>query len=109
MGFPSPARDYLERRLSPEIICGINSNSLIIDTSSGYAVVDTSKQTGAVLLINFEGRNQFARVLGGAVITDDGEAIETIKGDALDDVTVIGCVEFFINSASVRDDEFPVM
>jgi DNA polymerase V len=109
MGFPSPARDYLERRLSPEIICGIDSNSLIIDTSSGYAVIDISKKTGEVLLINFEGRNQFARVMGGTVITDDGEAIETIKGDALDDVTVIGTVEFFINKAGIQDDELPVI
>jgi DNA polymerase V len=106
MGFPSPARDYLERRLSPEIICGIDSNSLVIDTSSGYSVIDISNKTGEVLLINFEGRNHFARVMGGAVITDDGEAIE---GEALDDVNVVGAVKFFINRSGVVDDELPVV
>lgn len=107
MGFPSPARDYIERRLCPETICGIDNNSMIVDTSAGYAVVDVSLKSGRVLLINVEGRNQFARVMGRSLISDDGEAIE---GEALNDVNVIGVVKFFINRAGVQeDDEIPVM
>jgi DNA polymerase V len=109
MGFPSPARDYIERRLSPDIICGIDSNSLIIETSSGFAVVDISKKSGraSIFLINFEGRNQFAKIMGRALITDDGEAIED---ESLDEVNVIGEVTFFINRAGVPgDDELPVL
>ncbi|EPY0313368.1 hypothetical protein ACW7PL_005790 [Klebsiella pneumoniae] len=41
----------------------------------------------------------FAKVMGRALITDDGEALE---GDALDDVTVIGVVTFTI--CDVRQD-----
>lgn len=39
-GFPSPAADYVESRLSVASICGIDANALVIETSSGYAVVD---------------------------------------------------------------------
>ncbi|WP_455424892.1 hypothetical protein [Dryocola sp. LX212] len=45
------------------------------------------------MLIATEGRNEFAKVMGGALITEDGEAIE---GEALDDVTVMGRVVFLI-------------
>lgn len=41
------------------------------------------------------GRTQFARVMGRALICDDGEAIE---GSAAEEVEVLGRVTFFINS-----------
>ncbi|HGN8816707.1 TPA: hypothetical protein ACK1ZF_004684 [Citrobacter freundii] len=50
------------------------------------------------------GRTQFARVMGRALICDDGEAIE---GEALDGVTVIGPVTALINAVG-RDDDCPV-
>lgn len=40
MGFPSPAKYYVERTLTPEIIRGITANSLVIETSDGWAVVE---------------------------------------------------------------------
>jgi len=49
-------------------------------------------------------RTQFARFLGKALITEDGEAIE---GDAAEEVEVMGRVTFFINSTDA-DDESPV-
>ncbi|MDS0951287.1 hypothetical protein OSC02_17060, partial [Enterobacter hormaechei] len=58
-----------------------------------------------VLLILSGGRTQFARVMGRALITDDGEAIE---GAALEGVEVLGRVTFFINHAR-DDDDNPVM
>ncbi|MGC0653175.1 hypothetical protein ACPL3T_13510, partial [Escherichia coli] len=52
-----------------------------------------------VLLILSGGRTQFARVMGRALITDDGEAIEGEE----EEVEVLGRVTFFINSA-LQDD-----
>ncbi|HCO6569837.1 TPA: hypothetical protein OCE33_002820 [Escherichia coli] len=106
MGFPSPANDYVESRLSPETICGIGIDSRIVETSSGFAVIEPVTQLvqNQVLLILSGGRTQFARVMGRALICDDGEAIE---GAAAEEVEVMGGVTFFINSTEA-DDESPV-
>ncbi|MGC0634026.1 hypothetical protein [Escherichia coli] len=102
MGFPSPAGDYVEQRLTPERICGIGMDSRILETSSGFAVIEpcTRMVQNQVLLILSGGRTQFARVMGRALICDDGEAIE---GEAAEEVEVMGMVTFFINSA-IEDD-----
>lgn len=101
MGFPSPAGDYVEQRFSPASMC-ITNTSRILETSSGYAVIEpvTRLVQNQVLLILSGGRTQFARVMGRALITDDGEAIE---GEAAEEVEVMGRVTFFINSA-LQDD-----
>ena len=106
MGFVSPATDYVERRLCPETICGIGIDSRILETSSGFAVIEpvTRLVQGQVLLILSGGQTQFARFLGKALITEDGEALE---GDAAEEVEVMGRVTFFINSTEA-DDEYPV-
>jgi len=105
MGFVSPATDYVERRLCPETICGIGIDSRILETSSGFAVIEpvTRLVQGQVLLILSGGQTQFARFLGKALITEDGEAIE---GDAAEEVEVMGRVTYFINRTD--DDEIPV-
>ncbi|EQC3572358.1 hypothetical protein ACY4M7_003136 [Escherichia coli] len=102
MGFPSPAGDYVETRLTPESICGIGIESRILETSSGYAIIEpcTRLVHNQVLLILSGGRTQFARVMGRALICDDGEAIE---GEAAEEVEVLGRVTYFINSA-IEDD-----
>ncbi|HBB9679430.1 TPA: hypothetical protein JLN00_000112 [Escherichia coli] len=101
MGFPSPAGDYVEQRFSPASMC-ITNTSRILETSSGYAIIEpcTRLVQNQVLLILSGGRTQFARVMGRALITDDGEAIE---GEAAEEVEVMGRVTFFINSA-IEDD-----
>lgn len=106
MGFPSPAQDYVERPMSPEAYCQIDNNSLVIETSSGYAVINRALrcQQGNTVLIQFHDHSQFAKLLGQAFITDDGEAIE---GEALDDVRIIGVVTFFIYRT--KEDDCPVM
>ena len=102
MGFPSPATDYVEQRLTPELICGIGIDSRILETSSGFAVIEpvTRLVQNQVLLILSGGRTQFARVMGRALITDDGE---TMEGSAAEEVDVLGRVTYFINSA-IEDD-----
>lgn len=102
MGFPSPATDYVERRLTPELICGVGIDTRILETSSGFAVIEpvTRLAQGQVLLILCGGRTQFAILRGKALITDDGEAIE---GAAAEEVEVMGRVTFFINSTDEDD------
>lgn len=102
MGFPSPAADYVAPRLSPEIICGIGMDSRILETSSGFAIIEpvTRLVQGQVLLILSGGQTQFARFMGKALITEDGEAIE---GAAEEEVEVMGRVTYFINSTDTDD------
>ncbi|MCU6682122.1 hypothetical protein M8320_08915 [Leclercia sp. H6W5] len=102
MGFVSPATDYVEQRLTPERICGVGIDTRILETSSGFAVIEpcTRLVQNQVLLILSGGRTQFARVMGRALICDDGEAIE---GSAAEEVEVMGRVTYFINSA-IKDD-----
>ena len=106
MGFPSPAMDYVERQLSPAILCNMGADSRVLETDVGYAVVEpvTKKKPGEVLLILCDGHTQFAKLMGNALITDDGEAIE---GNALEEVEVLGRVTFFINRA--KDDDCPTI
>lgn len=104
MGFVSPATDYVEQRLSPASICTTNE-SRILETSSGFAVIEPVSRLvqGQVLLILSGGQTQFARVMGRALICEDGEAIE---GEAAEEVEVMGRVTYFINN--VDADDIPV-
>lgn len=101
MGFVSPATDYVEQRLSPASICTTNE-SRILETSSGFAVIEPVSRLvqGQVLLILSGGRTQFARVMGRALIFDDGEAME---GSTAEEVEVMGRVTYFINSTGADD------
>lgn len=77
MGFPSPAADYVERRLTVDDICQNDANCVTIQTSTGYAVVNRSfkpKQRD-IVLISFCGRTHFARVMGRTLKTDDGDPV----------------------------------
>lgn len=100
MGFPSPATDYIEQRLTPAGIC-MTPDSRILETSAGYAIIvpATSPKQGDALLILSGGRTQFAKLMGQSLICDDGEAIE---GVALEEGEVLGRVTFFITQ--IYDD-----
>ena len=103
MGLPSPAQDYVQRPLCLNELFNVNGNTLLIETSSGWAVIDKSRRPdpGIVLLVSVDGFNQFARWMGDAMITEEGEAIE---GEALDGVIVIGPVIALINAVDKGDD-----
>ncbi|RWU00813.1 hypothetical protein DN602_08340 [Raoultella ornithinolytica] len=106
MGFPSPANDFAESRVSMNTICDIDANKLIVETSDGYAVIDVSRRPGQgdTVLIRYDGRMEFAKLMGRAFITADGEAIE---GEALDDVEVSGVVTHTIINLTL--DDYPVI
>ncbi|EME7881528.1 hypothetical protein ACLB5K_001786 [Enterobacter hormaechei] len=105
MGFASPASDYVERQLTPEVLCNMGADSRVLETDLGYAIIEpvVNKTPGDVLLILSDGHTQFAKLMGRALITDDGEAIE---GAALEQIEVLGRVTFFINRAI--DDGLPI-
>ena len=97
MGFPSPAADYVEQRLTPESVMGITESSIIVPTDEGYAVVEPGMpaKVGKVVLLDVAGQSKmFATVGAGRFITDGG----IIDGDALDDARVIGVVTFMVKS-----------
>lgn len=59
-------------------VTGISQFATFVDTRRGVAVVERSSSplASAVLLISYCGVQQFARFLGGSLITEDGDAIE---------------------------------
>ena len=95
-------------RLKLEEIFGVNRSSCLVETPSGYAIIqpDMMPKEGARVLVAALGQLQFAVVMGGVLITEDGESIE---GDALEDVNVVGVVTFFVNGAIAFTDENPVL
>ncbi|HCB1570160.1 S24/S26 family peptidase [Klebsiella quasipneumoniae] len=105
MGFPSPATDYTEQRLTVNSICSVGPNTRFFERSGGYVVLDISlkPRQGSQVLIQQGGGTELATLRGKSLITEDGEAIE---GEALDDVTVAGVVTHII--CDVRSDSLAV-
>ncbi|MEE9684047.1 hypothetical protein V4841_08520 [Lelliottia amnigena] len=99
MGFPSPAKDYEEDRLTVDKLCGVDMNCKVIETDRGWAVINFALPVipGCIVLATFDGRNHFAKLMGRSLITEDGEAVE---GEALEDVVVHGVVTYTINRRS---------
>lgn len=99
MGFVSPATDYVEQPLTIDSLCGIDGNCRVIETSCGWAVINVAIRAGNgdTLLVTMDGRNQFVKLHGQELITEEGEAIE---GEALSDVTVHGVLTHTLNRAS---------
>nr|WP_154937507.1 hypothetical protein [Klebsiella michiganensis] len=106
MGFPSPSADYIETTLTVNYLCNITANSRVIPTDRGYVVLDLSLKVkqGSILLIRSAGELQFAKLMGRAFIMAEGESIE---GEALDGVEVIGVVTYTIHDA--RQDDCPAI
>ncbi|MFB1415953.1 hypothetical protein ACEXAH_08840 [Klebsiella michiganensis] len=103
--FPSPAADYVEQRLTVTAACNIGANSQVIETDRGYVVIDLSLKVTqeSVVLIRCAGELQFAKLMGSSFITVEGESIE---GEALEDVEVLGVATHAIND--LRQDTSPV-
>lgn len=109
MGFPSPATDYAESRMSIDRLCHFDANCRLVETSTGFAVINTAVKpdVDSVMMVSMFGRVQFAVRRGNALITCDGDSIE---GEALDEVEVVGVVTFLINRAPGSESyDLPVM
>ncbi|EPJ7087480.1 hypothetical protein NK529_001864 [Citrobacter amalonaticus] len=106
MGFPSPAADYLSRRLTVDMFCGISMNSRVLETSEGYAVIDISltARHGSTLVVLADGEMQFVKLVGKKLVSDNGEVVE---GTALENSEVLGVVTYFINRT--REDDCPAI
>lgn len=104
--FPSPAADYIEQMLTVTAACNIGVNSHVIETDRGYVVLDLSLKVtqGSVLLIRLAGQLQFAKLMGQSFITVEGESIE---GEALEDVEVLGVATHAIND--LRNDDSAII
>ena len=104
--FPSPAADYVEQRLTVTAACNVGANSHVIETDRGYVVLDLSLKVkqGSVVLIRCAGDLQFAKLMGNSFITVEGESIE---GEAMEDVEVLGVASHAIND--LRQDDSPVI
>lgn len=98
---------YVNRHYAESSEKGSHS-SCLVETSGGYALFQPElvPTNGTRVLVHAFGQLQFAVVMGGALITEDGESIE---GDALDEVDVMGVVTFFISGAAAFTDDNPVM
>lgn len=105
MGFPSPATDYIETTLTVNSLYNITANSRVISTDRGYVVLDLSMKVkqGSVVLIRCAGELQFAKLMGRSFITVEGESIE---GEAMEDVEVLGVATHAIND--LRQDDSPI-
>jgi len=95
MGFPSSAADYVSATLTADSICGLTSNSLVIQTSESAAVVDRglAVRQGDIVIAILYGRSFFGKIHGQAFITHDGD---TIEGECLDELQVIGVVAYLL-------------
>lgn len=82
------------------------SNGKVMNVDGGYYLIESGGHTcdGEPLCYSFYGHYGIGKLMGGAFITQYGEAIE---GDCLDDIEVLGKVTFMI--ASVHDNNRPVI
>ncbi|MFL6615498.1 MAG: phage repressor protein [Pantoea agglomerans] len=92
MGFPSPAMDYVERRLDlNDILMPHRNNMILIETPDGFVLADKSLKAVpgdkvAFLLGEFP---QLGRLFSSGIISSDGE---TIDGEGMDGIIVLGKV-----------------
>ncbi|MCU5775244.1 S24/S26 family peptidase [Winslowiella arboricola] len=92
MGFPSPATDYVEKRLSiDDLLIRHPSATLILDDGANRYVIDKSltPKQGSTIYFELHGELQLGKLMGQSAITPDGEAYE---GSVMEDVVVIGVV-----------------
>ncbi|WP_428945316.1 phage repressor protein [Pantoea sp. FN060301] len=107
MGFPSPAADYVERRLClNQLFLHHPAASRLIEFGGLIYLVDAAIKpvNGDYIAYELFGEQGIGRLMGNAIITPDGEAFE---GEALSEVVVMGCVTLTIKP--LFDDSRPTV
>lgn len=92
MGFPSPAKDYIEPRIDLNaIFIRHPAATKLVEHDGMTYIVDAAvrPREGSTLCYEWLGECGIGKRMGGCVITIDGESIE---GDALAELNVIGTV-----------------
>lgn len=92
MGFPSPASDYIERRIDlNDVLMPRRNNMILIETPDGFVLADKSLKPALGDKIAFQIGEfpQLGRLFTTGIITSDGE---TIDGQGLDGIIVLGKV-----------------
>ncbi|MCQ4105140.1 phage repressor protein [Erwinia persicina] len=92
MGFPSPAKDYIEPRLDLNEIFILHPAATTLVQYDGITyIVDAAltPRDGDTLCYEIFGEQGIGKLMGGCIVTPDGECIE---GEVLNDVVVMGKV-----------------
>lgn len=92
MGFPSPASDYIERRIDlNDILMPHRNNMILIETPDGFVLADKSQKAvpGDKVAFQIGEFPQLGRLFRTGIITSDGE---TIDGEGLEGIIVLGKV-----------------
>lgn len=106
MGFPSPAADFVEKRIDLNAVLMPNPvNVLRLETPEGFVLVDRSvtAKPGDTVAFQFDDYPQIGKLFSSGVITQDGE---TIDGEGLERITVLGKVTFTV--LQVFDNSSPI-
>lgn len=92
MGFPSPAIDYIEPRLTlNNMLMPHPANMMLIETPDGFVLVDRTitAKPGDKVAFQLGEFPQLGRLFRTGIITLDGE---TIDGEGLEGIIVLGKV-----------------
>ena len=98
MGFPSPASDYIERRIDlNDVLMPHRNNMILIETPEGFVLADRSLTPvpGDTIAFQLADYPQIGRLFSSGIITSDGE---TIDGEGLEGIIVLGKVTAEITS-----------
>jgi DNA polymerase V len=107
MGFPSPASDYIERRIDlNDVLMPHRNNMILIETPDGFALADKSLKpvNGDTVAFQLGEFPQLGKLFSTGIITSDGE---TIDGEGLQEIIVLGKVTAEI--VAVHEPSRPTM
>ena len=107
MGFPSPAQDYIEPRLSLNSVFIPNpATTFRVDIPDGFLLVDSTAKVkpGNRIAYQWNGYSGLGKMYRNSLVTEEGEVIE---GEPLNDVIVLGKVTCEVRH--VYDDGRPTI
>lgn len=90
MGFPSPAIDYIEPRLTLNSMLMLHpANMMLVETPDGFVLVDRTlaARNGDAVVFQLGDYPQVGRLFSTGIITIDGE---TIDGEGMEGIIVLG-------------------
>jgi len=107
MGFPSPASDYIERRIDlNNILMPHRNNMILIETPDGFVLADKSLKPvpGDKVAFQIGEYPQLGKLFSTGIITSDGE---TIDREGMDGIIVLGKVTAEV--VSVHEPSRPII